>query len=89
MSDRTYAQRLQDDEDHRLAICGDLEADRGDLRVRFEVEDFEQGKYDSIFAPGHPQAHPPQARSGADGSGRETAGRAVGPGPYFYERGIR
>jgi hypothetical protein len=51
MRDRTMHQRMQDDEDHRLQMCGDLEADRDDPRVRFEREDFEQGKYDFIFGP--------------------------------------
>jgi hypothetical protein len=50
MGERTMHQRIQDDEDHRLQLCGDLEADRDDPRVRFEREDFEQGKYDFIFA---------------------------------------
>jgi hypothetical protein len=50
MSERTMHQRMRDDEDHRLRMCGDLEADRDDPRVRFEREDFEQGHYDFIFA---------------------------------------
>lgn len=77
MSDRTYAQRLRDDEDHQLAMCG-LTLD---ARDHHELEDHMYQHHDfKFFAP-----TPPRARSGADGSGRETAGRAVGPGPYFHE----
>jgi hypothetical protein len=74
MPERTMHQRIQDDEDHRLAMCGDLEADRDDPRVRFEREDFEQGKYDFIFAP---------ARAERRANGGESPASTGSPPPTF------
>jgi hypothetical protein len=98
MSDRTMAQRIADDHDHRLQMCGDLEVDRGDLRVRFEREDFEQGKYDFIFASppafaGSSEAsrrpHPPDLPGGgkAHGPDRPPTGGVVKGRPFPSEGG--
>jgi hypothetical protein len=47
MSERTYAQSLQDDEDHHLRMCGLLL----DARDQDELEDREYEYHDFIFGP--------------------------------------
>lgn len=46
--ERTYAQRMQDDEDHRFRMCGLLPDERDEL----ERQEFEERHYDFIFASG-------------------------------------
>ena len=81
LPERSYGQRAQDDEDHRLAMCG-LSFD---ARLEDELEDFKQRHYDfQFFASGHPQAQPLQTRSGTKGVGGETPPHrrhALGPTP--------
>jgi hypothetical protein len=80
MSDRNMAQRMQDDEDHRLALCG-LSFD---ARFEHELEDQASQHYDFIFASGRRDPAPPDAKRAQDvweGSGPHRSSHVLGPPP--------
>jgi hypothetical protein len=77
MSDHSYAQSLQDDENHRLALCG-LSFD---ARVEHELEDQASRHFDFIFT----QGAPPQRVNG----GRSGLVRTARPATTFFASGRR
>jgi hypothetical protein len=78
---RSMAQRMQDDEDHRLAMCGLT----FDARLDLELEDFEVRAHDfQIFASGRRDPAPHDAKRGQgawEGSGPHRSSRALAPPP--------
>lgn len=78
MSERTYAQGLQDDEDHRLALCGLAP----DVRLDWELEDQLSRFHDFEFFASGRRDPAPTMRSGlAAGRKRHNPRRSAASPP--------
>lgn len=84
MSERSPAQQMRDDDDHRLRVCGLLPNEREQL----EREDFESRAYDFIFAPRAVSDTAPPSRRDAPGTQappRTRAGQPLRSVPHSRE----